>query len=59
MIAEEGFPPVYPTNGMKKVTGALLAVPTGVEVKIDPPDDGSGDVVGEEPQLDKKPLIAL
>ena len=32
MIAEAGFPPVYPTNGMKIVTGALPAVPTGGDV---------------------------
>ena len=40
IIAEEGFPPVYPTNGMKKVTGALLAVPTGVEMIGVPGGDG-------------------
>ena len=34
MITEVGCPPAYSTNGMKNVTGSLLAVPTGVEVVV-------------------------
>ena len=46
IIAEEGIPPVYPTNGIKNVTGALLAVPTGVDVVMSEEDGDGGFEVG-------------
>ena len=46
IIAEEGIPPVYPTNGIKNVTGALLPVPTGVDVVMSEEDGDGGFEVG-------------
>ena len=48
-----GFAAVYPTNGMKNVTGSLLAVPTGVETKVVPGEDKieDGDELGDEDKL--------